>query len=234
MPHKAREKFKTMHNVFDNFTNRAIFKLISEGHFDGLESSIALGKEANIFSVKKGNKRLMLKIYRLEQCDFNKMYDYIKDDPRYLGLKGKKRKIIFAWVQREYRNLLKAREAGVNVPTPILFKNNILLLEFIGENDDIAPQLKSQDPKDPEKFLKDIIVNMRKMYKAGLIHADLSPFNILNFKEKPVFIDFSQTMPVKTSRSLEYLLRDIKNIVTFFKKLKIEVDKEEILNKIVK
>ena len=49
------EKFQVMHNVFDEFTNRTIFKLISEGYFDGLESAIALGKEANVFSAKKGN-----------------------------------------------------------------------------------------------------------------------------------------------------------------------------------
>ena len=47
-PRRIDEKFKTMHNVFDEFTNRTIFKLISEGYFDGLESAIALGKEANI------------------------------------------------------------------------------------------------------------------------------------------------------------------------------------------
>ena len=93
MPTKAREKFKTQHNVFDEFTNRTIFKLISEGYFEGLESPISIGKEANIFSAKRKDKsRVMVKIYRLEACDFNRMYDYIKEDPRYIDLKGKKRK----------------------------------------------------------------------------------------------------------------------------------------------
>lgn len=86
----SREKLKTMHDVFDEFTNRTIFKLISEGYFDGLESTIAVGKEANIFSALGKKGRVMLKIYRLETCDFNRMYDYLKDDPRYLSLKGKK------------------------------------------------------------------------------------------------------------------------------------------------
>ena len=96
MPQKAREKFKTEHNVFDNFTNRTLFKLISEGHFEGLESTISMGKEANIFSAKrKDGSRVMIKIYRLEACDFNRMYDYIKEDPRYADIRGKKRKIIF-------------------------------------------------------------------------------------------------------------------------------------------
>ncbi len=233
MPNKSKEKFKTMHNVFDEFTNRTLFKLISEGYFEGLESPISIGKEANIFSAKtKDKSRVMVKIYRLESCDFNKMYDYIKEDPRYADIKGKKRKIIFFWVQREYRNLIKAREAEVNVPTPITFKNNILVLEFIGSKDLIAHRLAVDKPKDPKQFFNKIINNIKRLYKAGLVHADLSPFNILNSSQQPVFIDFSQATPIKTSRSLEYLKRDIKNISTFFKKTGMKPDETKVLKKI--
>ena len=235
MPTKAREKFKTQHNVFDEFTNRTLFKLISEGYFEGLESPISIGKEANIFSAKRKDKtRVMVKIYRLEACDFNKMYDYIKEDPRYADIKGKKRKIIFHWVQREYRNLLKAREAGVNVPTPLTFKNNILVLEFIGKEDTISHRLSVDPPKDPKSFFNKIVINIRKLYKAGLVHADLSPFNILNSNEDPIFIDFSQTTTLDDSRAKEYLERDVKNICTFFKKLGLKLEETKVLKKIAK
>ena len=147
------EKFKTMHNVFDDFTNRTIFKLITEGHFRGLESPISIGKESNVFSaLTKEGKRVIVKIYRLEACDFNRMYDYIKDDPRYTGLKDKKRKVILVWVQREYRNLMNARDAQVNVPIPITFSNNVLVLEFVGKNGNIAPKLKDSIPKSKKQF----------------------------------------------------------------------------------
>src|SRR3989344_5111442 len=142
-----KEKFKVMHNVFDEFTNLTLLKLISKGHIDGLESTLYVGKEANIFTALKSGKRLIVKIYRLETCDFNRMYDYIKYDPRYQGLKKKRRKIIFSWVQREFRNLMKARQADVRVPAPITFLNNVLVIEFIG-NDDVAPKLKDAIPKD--------------------------------------------------------------------------------------
>ena len=235
MPNKAREKFKTAHNVFDEFTNRTLFKLISEGYFEGLESPIAIGKEANIFSAKtKDGSRVMIKIYRLEACDFNKMYDYIKEDPRYADIKGKKRKVIFFWVQREYRNLLKAREAGVTVPTPLTFKNNVLVLEFIGKEDIIAHRLSVDAPTDPKKFFNKIIENIKKLYKAGLVHADLSPFNILNKNQEPVFIDFSQTTTLNDSRAQEYLERDVKNICTYFRKQGLKPDQEKIIKKIIK
>ena len=168
-----REDFKTKHGVFDSFTNRTLFKLITRGHFRGLESPINVGKESNVFSaLTNDNTRVIVKIYRLETCDFNTMFSYIKDDPRYLQLKRKKRKIIFTWVQREYRNLIKAREAQVNVPIPLTFLNNVLVLEFIGKNDEIAPKLKDKIPKNKKDFFDKAVENIRKLYKAGLVHAD--------------------------------------------------------------
>ena len=83
----TKDKFKVKHGVFDNFTNLMLLKLISKGYMDGLESTLYVGKEANIFTALKDGKRIIAKIYRLETCDFNKMYDYIKYDPRYLELK---------------------------------------------------------------------------------------------------------------------------------------------------
>ena len=229
MASKGKEKFQTYHAVFDNFTNRNIFKLMSEGFFDGLESPIAIGKESNVFSARKGNKRVIVKIYRLETCDFNRMYDYIRADPRYQHLKRSRRDVIFSWAQREYRNLLKAREAGVKVPIPITRKFNILVLEMIG---DPAPKLKDSQPKNPKKFLDEIIDNMKKLHKAGLVHADLSPFNILNDNEKPVFIDFSQTSPLDNPNSAEFIERDARNVANYFSKLGLKIDKEEIKKKI--
>ena len=234
MPTRAKEKFKTMHNVFDEFTNRTLFKLMSEGYFQGLESPISIGKEANIFSAKRKDKsRVIIKIYRLEACDFNRMYDYIKEDPRYVEIKGKKRKIIFCWVQREYRNLLKAREANVTVPTPLTFQNNVLVLEFIGKGDSVASRLSIEPPKNPKDFFNKIIENMKKLYKAGLVHADLSPFNILNNDEEPVLIDFSQATILDNSRAEEFLRRDIRNVCNFFKKLGLKIDEGKIMKKII-
>lgn len=233
MPKKSKEKFKVMHSVFDEFTNRTIFRLITRGYFEGLESPIAIGKEANIFSAKTKTGRVMVKIYRLETCDFNRMYDYLKVDPRFLHLKSKKRKVIFAWAQREYRNLLKAREANIRVPTPLAFLNNVLVLEFIGSGGEIAPRLKDKPPKNKKKFLMDIISQMKKLHRAGLVHADLSAFNILNFNEKPVFIDFSQCTTLKNPHAEEYIARDIRNISNFFKKLGLKIEEEKIKKEVL-
>lgn len=224
---KQKEKFRTAHTVFDEFTNRTLFKLISEKHFDGLESPIFVGKESNVFTAKKGDLRVIVKIYRLETCDFNRMFDYIKLDVRYGNVNKKKREIIFSWVQREFRNLLKARQANVRVPIPIRFLNNVLVMEFIG-NHNPTPRLKDKIPKNKKLFAEEVISNIKKLYDAKLIHADLSAFNILNHNEKPVFIDFSQSTTLDNSRAEEFLMRDIKNIVDFFNKIGLKLDINQI------
>ena len=232
---KPKEEFKTWGDVFDQFTQKTVYKLIKQGHFEGLESPISIGKESNVFSaIRKDGTRVMVKIYRLETSDFNRMFDYIREDPRFPQLKRGKRNIIFSWVQREFRNLLKAREANVSIPTPFTFSNNVLVLEFIGDEGFIAPKLKDKIPRNKKDFFDKIIINMKKLHKAGLVHADLSAFNILNYNEKPVFIDFSQSTTLDSSMANEYLERDIRNVCNFFRKIGLEADNDKIKEIIIK
>jgi len=226
-----KEAWKTYGNVFDAFALRTLFKLSSEGHFDELMGPISIGKEANLFLAKKWDGKVVVKIYRMAACDFRRMFDYIKTDQRYQGLRKQKRKIIFAWAQREYRNLLKAREGGVSVPTPIAWRNHILVLEFIGEEQP-APRLKDCTPENPQEFCALIVENMRKLKKAGLVHGDLSPFNILNRHEKPVFIDFSQGSTLQSPLAQELWERDVRNIAAYCQKMKTIITEETIKKKI--
>ncbi len=237
MVRDSREEWKTYANVFDKFTKKNIFKLKTEGHIEKLESAVTLGKEGNIFTAKKkSGERVIVKIYRLENCNFNKMYKYIRTDPRYRDLKGKRRKIIFAWTQREYRNLSIA-EKNIRVPTPLTFKKNIIVMEMIGEETP-AKRLKDvglEDRKEEEReeFYRDTILQMKNLYHAGLIHADLSEFNILDHKGEPVFIDFSQATKVEDPNAEEYFERDCKNIARFFKKVGVETDKESVRKEVL-
>jgi len=230
MPRKTKEEWKIYKNVFDNATILNLLKLNSQGYFDGLESPVALGKEANVFTALKGKQRIIVKIYRVENCNFNKMYEYIAPDPRFSGLKKRRRLVIFSWVQREYRNLLKAREV-IRVPTPIAVKDNVLLMEFIGRKEP-APLLKDAPPQNPERFFEKTRRNIKELYRAGLVHADLSEYNILNFEEDPVFIDFSQATTLDHPNSEDFLRRDIKNIVKYFQKQGLRVNEEEVYKNI--
>jgi len=216
MAKTARERFKTYQNVLDEFTIRGLFKLITQGHFEGLQSALYIGKEANVFAAESKEGMVIVKIYRLETCDFNRMYDYIKYDPRYTGLKSQRRKVIFSWAQREYRNLMKARDV-IRVPKPITFLNNILVLEFIG-NHELAPKVKDHYPERPADFAEKTFEFVKLLYRQGMVHGDLSEFNILNYNEGPVFIDFSQATMLDNPRADEFLERDVRNMCNFFNK----------------
>jgi RIO kinase 1 len=226
-----QERFRTAKGVFDEFTNRTLFELQSRGAFDALESPLSVGKESNVFIGVKGEDKVIIKIYRMQNCDFNIMYSYIRKDPRYEFLKKHRRQIILAWTQREYKNLLRAEKFKVRSPEAFACRNHIIVEEFIGDEEPALP-LKDQYPTEPKKFFNDIIKQMKTLYQGGLIHGDLSSFNILNYNDKPVLIDFSQSTMVKTPNSEELLERDIKNILHFFKKFGINEEKEQVLKKI--
>ncbi len=230
----TREKFKTYGGVFDEFTNRTLFRLITRGHIEGLQSPISIGKEAQVFSaLTKNNKKVAVKIYRLETCDFNRMYEYIRTDPRFDNLKKQRRKVIFAWAKREYYNMLKIRQMGIKVPKPITVLNNVLIMEFIGD-EEAAPKLKDMIPQDIKKFFNKTIDYMRILHQNKYVHSDLSEFNILNYNDYPVFIDLSQATSLENPIAQEWVERDVKNIFRFFKKQGLKIDKEKIQNKITK
>lgn len=228
----TKERFKTRNDVFDARTDRNIFELSSKGHFEeGTLSPVFIGKEANVFSAKnKEGKKIIIKIYRVNTCDFNRMYELLRMDPRYPNLNKNRRKVINSWASREYKNLHRARDAGVSVPTPYLIKENILLMEFIGDEQAADKLNISHDVN--KKFFDKVIDNMKKLNKAKLVHGDLSPFNILVYRNEPVFIDFSQAMETDTMRYDEMLTRDIRNIAHFFNKIGIDTTEEYIRKKV--
>ncbi len=225
----GREKFKVYGDVFDAFTIQTLHKLESQGHISELESSLSMGKEAHIFLARrKDGMKVIVKIYRLQNAFFNKMYSYIRTDPRYAHLKGRKRQIIFHWVSREFRNLLKAREAGARVPTPYTSLHNVIVMEYIGD-EKIALQLKDSHIDDFESFFDDLVNQLHILYKkAKLVHGDLSQFNILCLNQKPVLIDMSQTTQIDDPNAHEYFKRDMSNLLTIAKRFGLEKTFEDL------
>ena len=229
----SKEKFKTYKDVFDDKTLQTIFKLESEGYFEELKSPVSIGKEGNVFTaIRKDGNYAIIKIYRINTADFKKMYKYIGPDPRFKGLTNQKRKVIFAWAQREYRNLLIASQAGASVPTPYAVKNNVLVMELIGNKNKPAPRLKDMSPKNLKKFSNELIKNIKIFYKKGFIHGDLSEYNILNYMDKPYIIDLSHGVKINYPNSGELLERDLKNVEKYFSKKGLKLDIKSILKEV--
>ncbi len=232
---KSVEDKRVGSEVFDRITLQTLYKLANQGHIHLLNGAISTGKEANVFKGADDNDNLVaVKIYRVTTSDFKKMQYYIQGDPRFNVRSKSKRQLINNWVLKEFKNLNRAYNAGVRVPKPIIAKNNILVMEFIGEKDGTPARLMRQAKiSNPDYIARKIIEYVKKLYNdAELVHGDLSAFNILINHDEPVIIDLSQGMVVDHPLSRELLNRDIDNLIKDFKKIGIEISKDEIKRKI--
>ena len=231
-----QEIFKTYKNIFDKFTINAIWGLMTQKKIEGMESPIKIGKESNVFSgLTKYDERVALKIYRINAVDFFHMSKYLAMDPKFRPAKQRVQ-IVNAWARREFTNLKKAYESGVSVPRPMSVKNNVLVLEFIGqkfpEHPSAYPLLK-EHCENPEEMYERLIANIELLYKkARLVHGDLSEFNIINHDGNPVIIDLSHAIPSDAPSADELLKRDVEKIVKFFNKKGLKLDVEEVINRI--
>lgn len=232
---KSVEDKRVGSEVFDSITLKTLYKLTNTGNLHRLNGAISTGKEANVFKgADEDDEFVAVKIYRVTTSDFKKMQTYIQGDPRFRIRTSNKRQLINAWVNKEFRNLQRAEEAGVRVPKPITAKNNVLIMEFIGDEDgNAALPMRHSEIKDPEKLFNKVIYYMKILYQdAGLVHGDLSSYNILIQNDEPVIIDISQGMTRDHPISEELLNRDVENILKDFKKLKINAEFDEIIKEI--
>jgi len=221
------DEFKVERKVFDQRTIFAIFKLMNKKVLKSVESLVKEGKESLVcFARDWEDNPIALKIYRTLHCDFKRMWKYLVSDPRFERVKKDRFVIVFTWAKREYKNLKKAFEKGVSCPKPFFVYENILGMEFIGKDNEPAPLLLNVELENPQKTYEEIVENLKKLSEAKLIHSDLSPYNILYFEEKPIFIDFSQAVNHLHPLAKEFLERDCKNINDFFRKLNVKVDEE--------
>jgi len=218
------KKRATIDSVFDERTIFTLNKLLVNGPLERIEGIISAGKEANVYLAYDLNgKEVAIKIYKIDSNTSKWMKNYIIGDPRFKKLPRNVSKVIFLWASKEFKNLKRACKAGLSVPEPIMVKNNLLLMEYIGFESIPAPILKDiRNPKNPNDLMNQILTFIKNLYqKAKLVHGDLSEFNILYHNQKPVIIDISQGVSIQHPKAEVFLVRDIKNIFKYFEKLGI-------------
>lgn len=154
-------------------------------------------------------------------------------DPRFRSVGKDRRRIVYLWATREFKNLQRAEEAGVPAPRPIDVENNVLVMGFVGEDGIPYPRMKERPPSDPERTFRALLNAVESLYKkGGLVHADLSEYNVLMGPE-PVLVDFSMATDVKNLMADEFLLRDLTNLTNYFRKLGVRVQEpKELFRKI--
>jgi len=226
---------KTESEVFDKYTLLTLGKLISDKIIDMMDFPISTGKEGNVFrAITPKKKFVAIKIYRTSTSTFKHISDYIIGDPRFENFHKTRKDIVHVWTKKEFKNLERLKKIGVRAPKPILFADNVLVMQYIGDSRHAAPMLRDVILENPQEIFDTIINYIFLMYKeAKLVHSDLSAFNILYFRKKPYIIDLGQGVLLEHPRSLEFLKRDIDNIVRYFKRYNIRADANKIYNKLV-
>jgi len=216
----------TIEEVFDQATRMVIYQFLNSGVLYEVHGVVNAGKEARVYWGKnKEGKDLAVKIYLTASAEFKKgMLKYIEGDYRFKGVKHDTRSLIFAWAQKEFRNLEQASRAKVRVPKPVAVRNNVLVMEFIGKNGVNAPSLKEQAPSDPEEVYGVLLTYLERLYrKADLVHGDLSEYNVMMWNGKPVVFDVAQAVPTSHPMAEFFLRRDLTNVNRFFNRLGVKV-----------
>ncbi|QLD85411.1 serine protein kinase RIO [Natronomonas halophila] len=227
---KNTEQFKVEASVFDDATLGALYKLVQDGYIDAFGGPISTGKEANVYTALAPDGEVAVKVYRINASDFKQMREYLEGDPRFEGIGSDKKKVVVAWTKKEYANLMRARKAGVRVPEPLAVERNVLVMEYLGGETQRAQRLNEVHVENPQTAYEVVREYTRRLYAAGLIHGDLSEYNIVVTEGELCFLDLGQAITVHHPNSREYLERDCHNVAAFFRRQGLEVSDQDLLD----
>ncbi|MEK6843258.1 MAG: serine protein kinase RIO [Candidatus Micrarchaeota archaeon] len=225
-------QLKFSERVFDDNTIKTLKYLMNNEIFRSLDYPIQHGKEAAVYrgtAIHDGKEEFVaVKIFKLEGPSFQKKLQYLEGDKRFDRPRGK-RHMVKIFAKKEFANLKICQEAGVRAPRPIKHRDNVVVMEFLGEKGVPSGLLKNHEMKSPKKILGEVLEDMKKMHGAKLVHVDLSEFNIIMHKEMPYIIDVGQAVLLHHPQSEEFLRRDLLNVLKFFEKNGARMDFDEAL-----
>jgi RIO kinase 1 len=227
---KDADQFKVEDSVFDEATLGALYKLVQDGYIDAFGGPLSTGKEANVYLAQGPEGDVAVKVYRINASDFRTMRDYLDGDPRFEGIGSDKKKVVVAWTKKEFANLKRALAAGVRVPEPIAVQRNVLVMEFLGRDGERAHRLNEVDVENPETAYEVVREYMRRLYDAGLVHGDLSEYNLVVHEGELAVLDLGQAVTVHHPNYRDFLERDCRNVASFFARQGADVTAEDLLD----
>jgi RIO kinase 1 len=207
-----------------------LLPLVEEGLIDTVVRQLMSGKEAMVFVVRQGDQTLCAKVYKeATNRSFRQAVDYTENrkvknsrQARAMakGTKFGREAQEAAWQSAEVDALYRLAAAGVRVPTPYQFIDGVLLMELVADADgDAAPRLNDVVFTAEEALAHHatLIKEVVRMLCAGVVHGDLSEFNILLASDGPVIIDLPQAIDAAgNNHAQRMLLRDVTNLKDFF------------------
>lgn len=222
-------------------TPKRLEPLVEDGLVDEVIRQLMSGKEAMVFVVRCGNEVRCAKVYKeANKRSFRQSVDYtegrkVKNSRQARAMqKGSKygRKAQEeAWQNAEVDALYRLAAAGVRVPKPFNFYEGVLLMELVTDDTgNAAPRLN--DLHLTEELARDyhhaLIQQVVRMLCAGIVHGDLSEFNVLVGSDGPVIIDLPQAVDAAGNNHAKSMLeRDVTNLVNYFGQFAADLKKTD-------
>jgi len=211
-------------------TPTRIEPLVTDGLVDSVLRQLMSGKEAMVYVVQRGDDVLCAKVYKeANKRGFHKAVDYtegrkIKNSRQARAMaKGSRygrHEQESAWQHAEVDALRRLAAADVRVPTPYDFHEGVLLMELVADQDgDPAPRLNDIElsAEDARRFYTFLVRQVVRMLCAGIVHGDLSEYNVLVDSEGPVIIDLPQAVDAAANNNAKRMLeRDVDNLANYF------------------
>jgi RIO kinase 1 len=211
-------------------TPKRIQPLIDDGLVDEVISQLMSGKEATVYVVRTGDDIRCAKVYKdAVNRSFKKAAQYqegrkVRNSRRQRAMEksssfGRKQQEE-TWQNAEVDALYRLAEAGVRVPQPYGCFDGVLLMELMtDEAGDVAPRLNDVSLSE-EQAIEDhelVMYNVMRMLCAGLVHGDLSEFNVLVDEEGPIIIDLPQAVDAAANNNAKAMLdRDVQNMTNYY------------------
>ncbi|RTL26106.1 MAG: serine protein kinase RIO [Burkholderiales bacterium] len=204
--------------------------LIEEGLIDSVVRQLMSGKEAMVYVVRCGDETRCAKIYKeATHRSFRQAVDYTENrktknsrQARAMakGTRFGRQAQEAAWQSAEVDALYRLAAAGVRVPRPHNFLDGVLLMDMVADaNGDAAPRLNDVcfTAEEARTHHQTLLAEVVRMLGAGVVHGDLSEFNILLSHDGPVIIDLPQAVDAAgNNHAKRMLLRDVDNLRNFF------------------
>lgn len=225
----------------------------SQGAVDTDLGILKTGKEADVFLLDRSDPHdpdasvvMAAKRYRSpEHRTFHRSATYTegRSMKRSRDERAIKRKSTFGrevaaaeWAVSEWAALNRCWELGVPVPYPVQIDGTEILMEWITVDGETAPRLAQTRPTRPqlESYYEQLRAALLLLVESGLVHGDLSPYNILAAGERLVVIDLPQLVDlVGNAQGFDFLLRDCTNVCAWFARRGLDVDPQALFGELV-
>ena len=186
------------------------------------------GKEADVYLCRDGRRLLAVKVYRQFRTSHR--------GGGAIRLESMGQRAV-----REFELLCYAFQGGARVPEPGRRIENMFSMRYLGDGTGPAPMLRHAQPEDPDRLLAEVIAGVEGLAEAGIVHSDLSPFNILVLEEEPWFIDLAAAIRVdrlgwppwqRLGDAMTALRHGLDTLDRHFRRYGLSLDREEVLGRV--